>query len=404
MKKHVFLTIAAFSGMLFMANEAKAQDAVVVEEETVTVTPVNCKTQYYNTWRDGWFLQLGAGAWSPFVEGHGDGLKNRHITATYNLGFGKWFSPYLGWRFSAYYGAQHFTNPEGTMSRMRSINGNFDLMWDMFNSLGGVNTDRVFSIVPYVGLGGNYNWNMTRTDENVYGRNGKLKKTTWTLPVSAGLQFRFRLCQNVDFFLEGRASFHGDNFNNEVYGRPVDINLSAIGGFTINFGKGRAMESYNPCSYQAYIDGLNKQINDLRGELATAGAALLAAQNQEPCPEVAVVETQETVAPAPMLSTVRFDLNSAEVKPIEEVNVYNMAEYMKANPEVNVVIAGYADKGTGTAAYNKTLSERRAQAIYDMLVNKYGISADRLTKVGEGSAVQPYDTNNWNRIVLFNQK
>ena len=83
------------------------------------------------------------------------------------------------------------------------------------------------------------------------------------------------------------------------------------------------------------------------------------------------------------------------------VNVFNVAEYLKANPELSVAIVGYADKNTGTAAYNKTLSEKRAQAVFNALTKNYGINPDRLSVSGEGSSVQPYNTNNWNRIVIF---
>lgn len=102
-----------------------------------------------------------------------------------------------------------------------------------------------------------------------------------------------------------------------------------------------------------------------------------------------------------MMSTVRFTINSARISNEEMVNVYNTAEYLKANPALNVVIKGYADKKTGTEAYNKALSERRAQAVYDALTKTYGIAKDRLSIEAEGSAQQPYDTNNWNRIVIF---
>ncbi len=83
------------------------------------------------------------------------------------------------------------------------------------------------------------------------------------------------------------------------------------------------------------------------------------------------------------------------------VNVYNTAEWMKANPEQKVVIAGYADKKTGSSAYNMKLSQRRAEAVQKVLVDKYGIDASRLSIKANGSDVQPYDTNNWNRIVIF---
>ena len=83
------------------------------------------------------------------------------------------------------------------------------------------------------------------------------------------------------------------------------------------------------------------------------------------------------------------------------VNVYNIAEWMKANPEQKVAIQGYADKDTGTSEYNMGLSKRRAEAVQKVLVDKYGINPDRLSIQPEGSNVQPYDVNNWNRIVIF---
>ncbi len=102
------------------------------------------------------------------------------------------------------------------------------------------------------------------------------------------------------------------------------------------------------------------------------------------------------------MATVRFTLNSARITDQEKVNVYNIAEWMKANPEQNVAIVGYADKDTGTSEYNMGLSKRRAQAVYNSLTNDYGINPDRLSIQAEGSNVQPYDVNNWNRIVIFN--
>lgn len=398
MKKHVFLTIAACGGMLMTANVADAQETVVVDEE-ITVTETPCVTHYYNTWRDGWFLQAGAGIDVPYVED--TDTKGRHITAVYNLGVGRWFSPYIGFRFSGYYGSIHYYNQD-YMNRAKSANLNLDFMWDMFNSIGGVNPKRPVSLIPYVGLGGAYTWDFDAVDKNVRTDGGGLKTNTWTLPVSAGLQLRIRLCKYVDFFADARAAFHGDNFNNCVFGKPIDVNITCVGGLSINFG-GREFKTYEPCTYLGYINNLNNQVNDLRGELAATGAALAAAEAQLPCPEPQVIECEEVVN-APMLSTVRFAINSAKVSPMEMVNVYNVAEYMKANPDARIVITGFADKDTGTAQYNQNLSERRAQAVYNLLVNDYGISADRLSKVAEGSSVQPYDTNNWNRIVIFSQQ
>lgn len=396
MKKNVLFTTAACCALLVPAFDANAQEETIVVEETALLTEVPCKTHYYVDKHDNWFLQIGAGVATPFMENKAEGAhKNAHATVNYNLGFGRWFSPYLGWRLAFNGGPLHYENE--TFNKFYYVGANFDFMWDMFNSLGGVNSKRVFSIVPFVGVGGTYGWKY-RPAGNIVSDAGRPKSNTWALPVSAGIQLRFRLCKYVDFFAEGRAGFYGDNFNNIAFGRPIDINVTVNGGFIFNFG-GRDYKSYNPCDYLGYINNLNDQVNDLRGALATTAAALAAAEAQLPCPEVQ--EAPTAPAPAPMMATVRFTLNSSKISKIENVNVYNVAEWLKANPEQNVTIAGYADKDTGTSEYNMALSKRRAQAVYDALVNEYGINPDRLSITAEGSDVQPYDENNWNRIVIF---
>lgn len=397
MSKNLFL-LAAVGGVLFTTNQVYAQDAVVVEEESVTYAPVQeCKDHYYSTSRNNWFIQLGAGANWLFAEKYlPEGDAKFHFGMSYNVAFGKWMSPYLGWRLGFNYNVLHWDDM--TYSKARSVGANFDLMWDMFNSLGDVNSKRFFSIVPFVGLGGAYTYDF-KGFRNIEGKHG-IKTNTWTLPVSAGLQFRFRLSRYVDFFLEGRASVAGDNFNNVAYGVPVDIDVSAIGGFTFNLG-GSSFKSYNPCNDAAYIASLNGQINDLRGELAATAGALAVAESQLPCPPQQVAPECPEVEATPMLTTVRFTINSARISSQEMVNVYNVAEYLKANPDTKVTIVGYADKDTGTAAYNLDLSKRRAQSVYDALTKTYGIDGSRLSIEGEGSAVQPYSTNNWNRIVIF---
>lgn len=378
---------------------AQDDDYVVVEEDVTIVDMSQCKDIYHSSWKDNWFMQMGAGMNLPMLENYlPDGTEKRHITAAYNMGFGKWMTPYLGWRMSALYGAIHWDN--NVYSKAKYVNANFDLMWDMFNSVGGVNSDRVFSIVPFVGLGGTYTWDFSPNTPAIRTSYGD-KPNQWTLPVSAGLQMRFRLCQYADFFIEGRAQFYGDNFNNCAYGDPVDVNITAIGGFSINFG-GRNYKAYNPCGDLGYIASLNDQVNDLRASLAVCSAALADAEAQLPCPEV---KPAPAAKPAPtkdaiLLSTVRFARNSAVITDTEMVNVYNVAEWLKENPKQKIVIKGYADEQTGTSDYNMNLSRQRAQNVLDALVD-YGVNASRLSIQAEGSSSQLYDTNDWNRIVIF---
>lgn len=376
---------------------ASAQDETIVVAETITEVP--CNTRYYVSKHDNWFIQFGAGIDNPFVEGtKPDGKRHSSMSVNYNVGFGKWFSPYMGFRLAFNGGPLHM-NTSDKFVKAKYVGANLDFMWDMFNSLGGVNQDRVFSIVPFVGLGGTYAWDFRPNVGNVY-NHGKKRSTSWTLPVSAGIQLRFRLCKYADFFAEARAGFYGDNFNNVTYGEPIDINVTLNGGFAITFG-GRYYNTFNPCDNLGYINSLNNQVNELRGALAATATALAAAEAQLPCPDVAETVVVNEVE-APLMASVRFAINSADISEQEMVNVYNISEWMKSDSDQKVAIVGYADRDTGTSEYNMALSHRRAQAVYDVLVNKYGINPDRLSIKAEGSDSQPYSENNWNRIVIFN--
>jgi outer membrane protein OmpA-like peptidoglycan-associated protein len=47
------------------------------------------------------------------------------------------------------------------------------------------------------------------------------------------------------------------------------------------------------------------------------------------------------------------------------------------------VVEGHTDS-VGSDAYNQTLSERRANAVRDVLVNQYGVGSDRVNAAGYG--------------------
>lgn len=407
--KNLYCLIALCAGSFALASEANAQEVV---EEGVAVTEFNCDntTRYYQSWRDNWFIQIGAGITQPFVERGVEGAKapghnvNHHImTTAYNVGVGHWFSPYLAVRLNAIAGSLHWYNPTmaGTdgWSKARHANLNLELMWDMCNSIAGVNPDRVVSVVPFVGIGGDYTWHINAPASNIERDNGGIRNSSWTLPVTAGVQLRFRLCKYVDFFAEARASFYGDNWNGCTYGRPIEANVACIGGFNFNIG-GRTWSSYNECESMASIANMNNEVNLLRAENLAQAQEIAALENQAPVKEV----VEKDCPQVPLLSTVRFKINSDVIEPNEEVNIYNMAQWLKANPDAKITICGYADKDTGTSEYNMALSKKRADVVYKVLTDKYGIAPGRLTVKYDGSNVQPYSTNDWNRIVIFTDK
>ena len=414
--KNLYCLMALCAGSFALAPNMNAQD--VVEEDAVAVTEFNCDdtNRYYQSWRDNWFIQLGAGINQPFVERGVNGVKSpgtdvyrKNMTVAYNVGVGHWFSPYMGLRLNALGGVLHWNNPtapnNGWVSA-RHVNLNLEFMWDMCNSLAGVNPDRVVSVIPFIGLGGDYTWHIKDTHGNPAaasnierGSSEKVRTSSWNLPVTAGFQLRFRLCKYVDFFAEARASFYGDNWNGCSYGSPIEANVACLGGFNFNIG-GRTWDTYNECASMASLASMNNEVNMLRAENLAQAQEIAALENRPPVKEV----VEKDCPDIPLLSTVRFKINSSEIMPTEEVNIYNMAQWMKANPDQKVVIGGYADKDTGTSEYNMQLSKKRAEVVYKVLTEKYGINPNRLVVKYDGSDVQPYSTNDWNRIVIFSDK
>ncbi len=111
---------------------------------------------------------------------------------------------------------------------------------------------------------------------------------------------------------------------------------------------------------------------------------------------VAVVEAVEPiptaeVEPEPVAEAVRveldvkFDFDRAEVKSGSYDDIRNLADFMKEYGQTSTVVEGHTDS-VGTDAYNQRLSERRANAVRDVLVNQHGLDSSRIEAVGYGES------------------
>ncbi|WP_026897227.1 OmpA family protein [Daejeonella oryzae] len=83
-------------------------------------------------------------------------------------------------------------------------------------------------------------------------------------------------------------------------------------------------------------------------------------------------------------SGILFDVNQSQLKANAKSNIESLATSMKNNSETNILIIGHTD-ATGTDAYNKSLSVRRADAVKSYTVAQ-GISSSRLTTQGRGES------------------
>ena len=111
-----------------------------------------------------------------------------------------------------------------------------------------------------------------------------------------------------------------------------------------------------------------------------------------PAPALVVQEVEPAPAPAPQPAiiekgrqtlNVEFDVDKATIKKGYYNDIDNLVKVMKDYPDLNVVIEGHTDS-VGTDAYNKKLSQRRAESVKKYMVEKGGIDANRIKAIGFG--------------------
>jgi outer membrane protein OmpA-like peptidoglycan-associated protein len=91
--------------------------------------------------------------------------------------------------------------------------------------------------------------------------------------------------------------------------------------------------------------------------------------------------------PRPSLSLlIQFDFDSARVQPVSQGALANLALAMKSKElqDSKFAIEGHTD-AKGRVDYNQRLSQLRADAVRDLLVNQ-GVKNDRLKAQGKGSS------------------
>jgi len=84
------------------------------------------------------------------------------------------------------------------------------------------------------------------------------------------------------------------------------------------------------------------------------------------------------------LGDVLFDTNKATLKPGADQKIDRLATFLQKNPNERLIIEGYTDS-TGSEEYNEELSQRRAQAVANVLAGQ-GVPASRYQVVGKGQA------------------
>ena len=368
--------VLAFAGV---SAASMAQNADPTEKFSVST----------NSFWSNWFVQAnvaGTAFWGNQEVGNNfskSPLKGFRNNLGFSVAVGKWFTPGLGLR-TKFNGAWGRT----VVSENKKTNANKywtlseQVMFNLSNMLLGYNESRVWDFIPYASVG--VNRNMSANCYAPVAGIGILNEFKINNKWAVNLDVNYMLgTSDYDGFegsLPGAKPYDARSFKGLVANHDRTLNVEV--GLTYNLGKATFnktpdVEAIKALS-QGQIDALNAQLADAQSENNRL-KDMLAEQKQQQ--SVAPVSAVTKVVSAPV--SVFFNIGKAKVASKKDLqNVKAVAEAAKAN-NAKIVVTGYADSKTGSVAFNKNLSEKRAQTVADALVNM-GVSRDNIEVVGAG--------------------
>ena len=352
-----------------------------------------------------WYGQIQGGAAYTIGE---TAFKNL-ISPAGALSLGYQFNPTLGVRFNAagFQGKGAVVSPL-EVYKFNYLQGAFDLTLNLAQ-LFGYKHDRVFNPFVFIGGGAAFGFNngatkVSKTNPKEYF--ALLWEKNMITPVArVGLGADFRLSDVVALTLEVNDNVLSDKFNSKKVGHP-DFQFNALAGLKINFGK----TTRPSAKYLAELAAAEAAAAAEKARLEAERAAKLAAEKaaaEKAAAEKAAADklAAEKAAAEKLAAEMRqvntfFTINSYVISDEEAAKLIRYIDWLKANPDVNIAIAGHADKGTGTKRINQKLSEQRAAAVKAFLTER-GIAESRIVSVvANGDRIQPFEENDLNRVVI----
>lgn len=320
---------------------------------------------------DNWYVGVNGGLARQLGDTYGNSNKNGGL---FGVELGKQATPVLGVSFQALTGMGTTWSHNGVDELQFLVNGKVNFS----NLIAGYKGEpRLFEVEGILGAGGGREFftSKQRGDNNYF-----LYK--------AGLGLNFNLGKEKAWTAALRPALVTKLGDGEPRNTSFELLASVAYHFKGSNGK-RHMSLVNAYS-QEEMDRLNEEVNDMRRRVKGLEKEVNKAKKKNKDLVSALKDCNKNVEAAKennfdmsMQPVVSFRQGKALVDAQQLSNIENIANYMKKYPEVKLDIKGYASP-EGNKNFNQKLSERRANTVKEILVNRYEIDADRITATGMG--------------------
>ena len=324
------------------------------------------------------------------------------------IGFGKLLSPNVqvgvGYNFNQVVGARFSLNTWQSKAGQKFAGNTYKWKWNyvapmvdatfnLTNLFCEYNPDRLVEVGVFGGIGANIAWgndeaadaqaailkNEAATEALKYGAtpleniwNGT--KTRFVARVGANVDFR--VSDRVKLGVELSANTLSDKYNSKKAGNP-DWYFNALVGVKVALGE----------THTTKVIPAPKPVEKIIERIIEKPAPA-------PAPKVETKVVEENFR-----RDIFFPIGNTNIAKSQSTKIAEIVEYMKENPDAKITLTGYADKGTGSAAFNDKIAARRAQTVYNTLAAK-GVAKSRMIKESKGCRVQPFEENDMNRVTI----
>ena len=195
----------------------------------------------------------------------------------------------------------------------------------------------------------------------------------------------------IRFEINLRGALVADDFDGELYVQEpslehraqnikMDGNIGITAGFSILLG--RSKSKWNPARRTTEI----VHLGDMGGRTDT----------------IVITEVQIEKQVPELWFHINFQVDKWELRSKEKVNLNAIADIMKSLHDVKFLVCGYADMQTASPEQNLMLSEKRAHAVYDYLIEVCGVDPDVIVLDYKGGVdMMFYDEKELSRCVMI---